>query len=622
MKRIQQHILLPLLFLIFSFTRLPAQFYKSEAALQQAWPELVSVSGFWGNSYSTYRYYVGDINDDKLPDIISFVQTYVERKPEDERVIGMEVSLSRGKGLFKRITIPRLFPYYGFDNDEPVYIYIAHVLPVANGFVIQVKDKNNPVYRRDITIVYSRNDNQLKIVKDGGKAVLGGINEEIYLTADDIGERDITDLEHWDYIDQYIPRFKKETGRQSIVVKSRDEFFAALGDHRDIILDMDVLDLSRKNIEKYTRDISYETGVGSNGVFSYFTDLHIRGKHHVDIIVDNDVDDVFRMDGCKLITLENLNFYHLVPAGAYCAGIVVQFSNSNNITMRNCQFNGSGMVGITLNESKNIIIDNCKIYNNSSEAISFYNSDNVTLTNTEIYRNRCESNLLGIYGSTVQFSGCNIHDNYTKERIISPPSGDASGRVDFHNVRFAGNEEGNESGRHFYFPGDDESTFTLGEDFYGSGADADEATAAVALPAAIRTEDIVEAPVIESVTIDVSPQENPVRESLIRNFVASEDSRDMNAILSFLSPSMTLYWEQYRPTKEYLKKTYASSWKALKTSSNTILGIRPVSPGAFVLHTYFEYTAQTGKKGSKESYVEFIFDDNNKIISIKAVAKP
>jgi|GEM_PF-3186585 len=613
----------------FSGPEIYAQFYSSEQALKKDWPELVPVSGFWGNSYSTYRYYVGDINGDKLPDIISFVKTYVARKPEDEKVIAMEISLSRGRELFKRITVPKLFPCYDCYQDEPGYLYIADVRPEAGGFMIQVKDRDRPGYFRNVSITYDRKDNQLKITKDGGKGVLSGITEEAYVTAADFGELDITAFDNWDYIDEYIPKFAKQGGRKRITVKNRDEFFAALGDHRDIVLDMDVLDLSMKNLTPYMKDIKYETGVDNSGILSYYTDLTITGKQHVDVIVENDVDDVLRMDGCKLIKLEHLNFYHLVPAGAYCAGIVVQFSNSRHITMRDCQFNGSGMVGITLNDSRYVAIEDCKIYNNSSEAVSFYGSDNVLLANTEIYKNNCASDLLALRASEVTFRDCNIHDNVTRERMISPPSGDGRGRVAFSNVRFRNNEEKNESGRYFYFPGDDEeSSFILDKDFYEQGGEAatvDMAVAAAdaaAAAAAVVADAATAAPADDAVTVSADDR-SAVRESLLRNFIAAEDSRDINAVLVFLSPAMTRYWEKEYPGRDYLRKTYAASWKTLKSSSNTILGIKMLSEDEYVLHTYFDYTvAQTGKKGSRESYVVFVFDENNKIISIKETVKP
>lgn len=599
-----------------------AQYYTSESAFKKAWPEYIGKTGFWGNSYSSYRYYVGDINGDDRNDIISIVQTYRGDNAND-RVLGMGIELSRGPELYKRITVPAFSPFQGYDAQAPEGIYLADITKEANQLVFHFKDKRYSWYLRKITIGYNKANNQLEIAKDGGVGVATAINEEKFYVP---LERNLEDF-NWDAVNEFIPQLATAEKRKSITVKTKDEFFAALGDHRDIILDMDVLDLSMHNTKKYYKNLADDAqGVGASGVFNYYTDLTITGKEHTDVLVDNTLDDVWSMNGCKLITLSNLNFYHIVPADAVCEGLVAIFNDCKYITLRDCQFNGSGMIGIDANNVTNLTVENCKIYNNSAYAISLYKVKHSSFKGTEIYKNQTRNELLSIAQSQISFENCTIRDNQTNDRIINMPSNANANNLSFKNTRFFNNKENNEQQQNFYFPGKDKSTFVLDESF----ASDDEIEGEPSIESVHLYVDGVEVANSDDVaTAATAAVEDPITEEqreyfmkqAIRNFIGYEDARDMSGILNSFATPVNQYWEQKNPTKSYLEKTYRLSWTSLSKSKNDILGIRKLGSNRYLLHTMFSYTvAKTKKQESKDSYLEFTLNDNYKITSVKPSA--
>jgi hypothetical protein len=604
--------------LFMSLVHSQAQYYSHVDDFNKAWPQLIQYSGYFGG-YSPYKYFVGDINQDDLPDVFSFVETYATNR--DQSVLALTIALSRTSKAYKIITIDEFCPFDAYSHQSPNALYIDNISMEDKNLSIHLKDARYAWYLRVITIGFNKQRSQLEIVRDGGRGVVSGIHEAYYVQP---LAKSIEDFD-WNYLyDLPAPTF--DHTYKTIVVKSREAFFAALGDHREIILDMPVLDLSRKQCERYYGNrMEAEQGIDNTGILHHYTDLTITGKMQTDIIVDNTLDDVWHMENCKFITLNNLNFYHVVPTDSYCEGEVLIMNNCTQVHLNNCQFNGSGMIGIRAENISNLIIDNSKIFNNSMSALRMDNIRKGIIKNTEIYRNNARLEILFFESSDVTFENCILRDNRTKARIINLPPQKQANQLRFINTRFVNNIELNEDNLSFDFPGSYRQNFVLGHDFIAEPDD-DIVTVVEATEAA--SEDIAYAArAIEEVATaasDLSSDEEITRDiiarrkHIIRAFVAAENARNLSSILSLFSGNLVQYWDQRNPSRAFLEKTYQNSWSLLKASQNEILGIRVLTKDRFILHTMFTYThAKTGNTATKDSHLELIFDDDDKIISIK-----
>ena len=101
------------------------------------------------------------------------------------------------------------------------------------------------------------------------------------------------------------------------------------------------------------------------------SNISIEGKGRVEIISSDWFGAVLMIENVSDVRLSNLHLRHSNPPDPLtCSGGVLLCSNSKNITIENCDINGSGVIGIDLRESKNVIVKDNYIHNNSIAPIS------------------------------------------------------------------------------------------------------------------------------------------------------------------------------------------------------------------------------------------------------------
>lgn len=106
------------------------------------------------------------------------------------------------------------------------------------------------------------------------------------------------------------------------------------------------------------------------------------------LIMKNKDEDVILVEYCEVVTLKNFKATHIEPEGPVgCTGSVIQVRNSADISIENCELNGSGIIGVVAYETNDLKVRNNYIYNNSKYGI-LYDLD----CTVEITGNRFEDN--------------------------------------------------------------------------------------------------------------------------------------------------------------------------------------------------------------------------------------
>ena len=116
-------------------------------------------------------------------------------------------------------------------------------------------------------------------------------------------------------------------------------------------------------------------------------DLVLDGNSSIFIMKDKN-EDVMTIRSSTNITLKNFKATHIEPEGPIgCTGSVIQLDGNNAIMIKNCQLNGSGIIGVVAYNTTKLAVQDCYIYNNSQYGILF--DENTSL---EIKGNQFEYN--------------------------------------------------------------------------------------------------------------------------------------------------------------------------------------------------------------------------------------
>ena len=172
--------------------------------------------------------------------------------------------------------------------------------------------------------------------------------------------------------------------REQITVKNVDEFLAALGPDREIVIDCPVLDLSKaKNYGTDDGDYYHweDPFDGPQLTICNVENLTIRGKDGKDANVVSAVPryaQVLAFDNCTNLTIRDLTAGHTKEPG-YCMGGVLQFQNCGSITVENTGLFGCGTIGVGAQSCSNVLIRNNDIYECSYGGISLYCVDGASM---------------------------------------------------------------------------------------------------------------------------------------------------------------------------------------------------------------------------------------------------
>ncbi|WP_159090831.1 right-handed parallel beta-helix repeat-containing protein [Aquimarina aquimarini] len=221
---------------------------------------------------------------------------------------------------------------------------------------------------------------------------------------------------------------------KTIKVNSVKEFFSALDDNTEIIIQCETFNFTLENLEQnigikeiteehwYThkkpikrelKSYYFSSGLVLNG----YQNLIIRSEEHTNIISDNDSDNILSFKNCRGIVLEGISIFH---TSLVCSGSVLSILLSSEITIKDCSLNGSGVIGTVLIGANDVKFYNVNIYNNSFHAIYSINSFNIKFEECNIFDNHQWAESL-IYSdvSYLTFKNCLINNNQSKKLIYT-----------------------------------------------------------------------------------------------------------------------------------------------------------------------------------------------------------
>ena len=175
-----------------------------------------------------------------------------------------------------------------------------------------------------------------------------------------------------------------ETQNQ-VTVTTADEFLAAIAPNTEIIVDAELLDLSKAKGYGETKTEYYywaETYDGPELYITEVTNLTIRGAGEdrtVNVISSVPrYSNVLNFYNCANIMVQGITVGHTEEPG-YCLGGVLYFLNSQDILVENCGLFGCGTLGVKADSSKNLQIISNDIYDCSVGGVELTNCDDVNV---------------------------------------------------------------------------------------------------------------------------------------------------------------------------------------------------------------------------------------------------
>ena len=175
-----------------------------------------------------------------------------------------------------------------------------------------------------------------------------------------------------------------ETQNQ-ITVTTVDEFLAAIAPNTEIIVDAELIDLSKATgYGKINGDYYYwaEEFDGPELFITGVSNLTIRGSsedHNMNVISSVPrYSDVLNFFNCSNVMVTGLTAGHTEEPG-YCMGGVLSFMNCQDILVEDCGLFGCGTLGVKAESSKNIQIINNDIYDCTVGGVELIYSDDVNV---------------------------------------------------------------------------------------------------------------------------------------------------------------------------------------------------------------------------------------------------
>ena len=221
-------------------------------------------------------------------------------------------------------------------------------------------------------------------------------------------------------------------GEQVWTVSNEEEFFAALGNERTILIAENVhLNLSRileneryfKNlpgrrwasdasaiISKQPLVVSESETDGRQLALVNFSQLTIKGAHNSSIEVDPRYSYCLYFINCDHCEVQNLTIGH--TEGGYCSGGVIGVKGGRQNVVKDCDLYGCGTYGLDLMETTDFSILNSNIHDCTYGIIQMRSCMAVRFNNCDFFNNR-EYDLIEARGCEgVSFMDCRIFANW------------------------------------------------------------------------------------------------------------------------------------------------------------------------------------------------------------------
>ena len=203
-----------------------------------------------------------------------------------------------------------------------------------------------------------------------------------------------------------------------ISVHTADEFLAALGPDRTILLDAPLIDLSTAS--------DYGSGTGEYYFWQQKWDgpeLVIQDVRRLTIRAAAGIPEktvisavpryanVLSFRYCEDITLANFTAGHTKEPGA-CSGGVLYFENCSSIELDSCRLYGCGVTGIETQNCDLLTIRGCEIFACSWSAVYMSNTDGISFADCDVH---------DVPSPALIFTGCG--DKTWNGKTLSGPEG-------------------------------------------------------------------------------------------------------------------------------------------------------------------------------------------------------
>lgn len=173
--------------------------------------------------------------------------------------------------------------------------------------------------------------------------------------------------------------------QNQVTVTTPDEFLAAIAPNTEIIVDAELIDLSKATgYGKTNGDYYYwaEEFDGPELFIAEVSNLTIRGSgedHNANVISSVPrYSDVLNFFNCSNIMVTGLTAGHTEEPG-YCVGGVLFFMNCQDVLVEDCGLFGCGTWGVSAERSKNIQIINNDIYECSVGGVQFTSCNDINV---------------------------------------------------------------------------------------------------------------------------------------------------------------------------------------------------------------------------------------------------
>ena len=173
--------------------------------------------------------------------------------------------------------------------------------------------------------------------------------------------------------------------QQTVTVKTVDEFLAAIGPDREIILSGDIFDLSTASSDGPISPYWYweDPYDGAQLVITDVSNMTIKAEGEdrkaTTLQAVPRYANVLSFRSCTDITLSGFTAGHSEEPG-YCMGGVLDFRDCRNVIVNRCGLFGCGILGVNAELCSNLTVLECDIYECSYGGIQLFNVDDVVIS--------------------------------------------------------------------------------------------------------------------------------------------------------------------------------------------------------------------------------------------------
>ena len=176
--------------------------------------------------------------------------------------------------------------------------------------------------------------------------------------------------------------------KQEISVSSVEEFIAAIGPDREIVIEAESLNISKaESYGEASGDYYFWQSAASGGyelVIHDVDNLTIRGSHGKDchlLEAEPRHANVLAFQACSNITVSGITGGHTVEPG-FCTGGVLWFRDCDRILVEGCGLFGCGTMGVETEDCADITVKDCDIYECTESGVKMRNTRKIRLENT------------------------------------------------------------------------------------------------------------------------------------------------------------------------------------------------------------------------------------------------